>query len=403
MKPTILYTTSAASPQSGAFRILLDLSRSCQQHGYDTILALPQQDADANHTLLDPLQLRSSRFLPLPQARRNRTLLSELRFLSDTLQSAFRLARIIRQEKVHIVHVNEITDIYGALAAKISGVKCVWSVRAGLSPWPLLKKILPLPVLQLADYIVVASRSVEYELFSDAARNGHKIQVVYEPGFDLTDYRPDIDGAVVRQQLKLSPEQPVVTLIAKLTRIKGHDVLINAVPHVLKAHPESRFLIVGGELEARHHQRYVDELHSLIREQGLQDKVIFTGYRADIPQVLAASDLVVHCATYPDPFPGVVLQGMAMGKAVIASDAGGTGEQIENGVSGILVESGNSLALADAINRLLQDEHLREQLGLAALQRVHNAFNFSSYHQAYADIYDQVLRTTPPAFRRQND
>ena len=105
---------------------------------------------------------------------------------------------------------------------------------------------------------------------------------------------------------------------------------------------------------------------------------------------MAASDVVTHCSTYPDPFPGVVLQAMAVGKAVVASDVGGPREQIEDGMSGLLIPPDDPDMLADAICSLLGDPARRAALGEAAALRVASAFSTDSFYRQLAHLYQQV-------------
>src|SRR5207302_1276722 len=100
---------------------------------------------------------------------------------------------------------------------------------------------------------------------------------------------------------------------------KGHDVLLRATPKILSSFPTTRFLFVGGELDGPRHARYAERLRALPRALGVECAVTFAGYRSDIAEIMAAADVVVHCSTYPDPFPGVVLQAMAVGTPVVAS------------------------------------------------------------------------------------
>ena len=120
-------------------------------------------------------------------------------------------------------------------------------------------------------------------------------------------------------------------------------------------------------------------------------KVIFTGYRNDIPQVMAASDVVPFCSIGPDPFPGVVLQGMAVGKPVIASNIGGPKEQIEDGISGLLIEPRNPYALAEAICYLLKNKDERKRLGEAAAERVNSVFNSDIFLMKLANLYQRLV------------
>ena len=132
-----------------------------------------------------------------------------------------------------------------------------------------------------------------------------------------------VDGASVRAELGVPEDGFLVVLVSKLVELKGHEVLIRAIPRVLDTFPQTRFAVVGPELGGEHHRRYAEQLRRLPAELDVGDAVSFMGYRDDVPQIMAAADVITHCSTHPDPFPGVVLQGMSLGKAVIATDLGG--------------------------------------------------------------------------------
>ena len=215
--------------------------------------------------------------------------------------------------------------------------------------------------------------------------------MIHDPGPDPSKFHPGVDGISVRKEFGLDQDTFLVTLVAKLADRKGHETLIRAIPQVLAAFPDTYFMIVGGGLDGDHHREYARGLKSLPRELGVGEKVIFTGFRSDIPQIMAASDIITHCSTYPDPFPGVVLQGMALGKPVIASNLGGPREQIKDQVSGLLVEPGNPTALAEAICSLLEDEEKRASLGKAAASRAKSTFTSDLYFQKLSNLYERLI------------
>jgi glycosyltransferase involved in cell wall biosynthesis len=114
--------------------------------------------------------------------------------------------------------------------------------------------------------------------------------------------------------------------------------------------------IVGGELEAEHHKKCSARLKSLVQELNIEERVVSTEFRSDVPQVMGASDIITHCSTYSDSFPGNVMQGMVVGKPVIASNLGGPKEQIEHGDSGMLVPPNNPEKLAESKYRYTFEE-----------------------------------------------
>lgn len=388
-KPKILYTTTDTSPQSGAFHSLLYMSKEIKKWGFESLLVLPEEDkkngtssaraATPDHTLR------------LPKPRRGQPLNYYLQFAHHNSRSILALAKILRKEQVALVHLNEIFDLYGAVAAKLAQVPCVWHIRAELSAMGMLQPLLPRIVLTLANAVIAVSDSVDEHVFRQQRMHSNKVSVIHNPGPNLQLFHPDIDGAAVREEFGIAPDGHLVVLVAKLGERKGHEILIRAAPQVLASFPNCHFLLVGGELAGTHHQEYCTRVKELPRELGVEEKVTFTGYRHDVPQIMAAADIVTHCSTYPDPFPGVVLQGMAVGRPVIAPDLGGPKEQIEHDVSGILVKPGDPAALAETICTLLANEEKRSSLGKAAASHVRSKFAPELFFQKLSAMYDSLI------------
>jgi glycosyltransferase involved in cell wall biosynthesis len=385
--PRILYTTADASPQSGAFRSLLSMSQGIVARGYDPILAL---HSEARETSLLAFEgLKRAYFLDLPRARRGQRPGYWLRYAIQGTRSVYDLTRLIRKDRIALVHINEILDLYGGLAARIAGIPTVWHVRSDFSTMPALRYLLTTLVLRLATAVVAVSGSVRERMFRDLGKD--RVTVVHDPGPDLSRFHPGIDGSPVRGELGIPDNALVVTLVAKLSERKGHRTLISAIPQVLATCPRAHFLLVGGELQGERYNAYARELRALTSQAAIVKHVTFTGFRTDIPQIMAASDVVTHCSVYPDPFPGVVLQGMAVGKPVIASKIGGPLEQIDDGISGVLVEPGDADALAREIVLLLSADERRNWMGHRAVERVRAAFTPECFFHALSCLYERLL------------
>ena len=390
--PTVLYTSADVDLQGGALRCLFDMGNEIGNWGYRPVLVL-SKDQVGSSPKHENGSVRTYA-LPLPRPKRGKSIGSYLRDIVETARSARRLASIIRRERVSVVHVNEILDVYGGIAARLAGVPCVWHVRADISSWPLpLRKLLPRIVARLSSEIIAVSASVEEEVFQRQGVETPKVSVIHDPGPDPSAFRPDLDGAAIRRELGLDDRTGLVVLVAKMVEPKGHEVLIRAVPNVLASFPDAHFLIVGGDLDGSHHQEYAARLRRLPSQLGIGSSVTFAGYRSDIPEIMAAADVVTHCSTHPDPFPGVVLQGMALGKAVVASDIGGPREQIEDGRSGVLVAPGDSAALARAISDLLGDPGKRATLGHCAATRVRDKFTSDLFYRRLSETYGDLIRS----------
>lgn len=381
----VLYISSDVSLQSGAFKSLLFIKKNIVKYGFNPILVI-HKDAK-NYDELNLKKEKEVYFLELPKLSR-RVIYNPFIYFYRFFNSVRKIKKIIRQKNINIIHINEIYDIYGGVASRIAKVPCVWHVRA--DPPKLIRWFLSRIIIIFSNKVLVVSKSVHNRNFIRVRKN--KIFVINNPAPDLFEFNSEINGSLIRKEFGINKNDFVVTLVAKLSRRKGHEIFIKAIPKVLKLFPKTYFLLVGKELKGKRHTRYKAKLNILIKKLGIENKIILTGFRQDVPKIMAASDIIVHCSIYPDPFPGTVIQGMAMGKPVIASKIGGTMEQIDNNVSGILINPGNSDILADAICDLLNNKEKRQNLGKEAIKKVYSQFNSEKFFQKLCAIYFEVLK-----------
>jgi glycosyltransferase involved in cell wall biosynthesis len=205
----------------------------------------------------------------------------------------------------------------------------------------------------------------------------HKIQVIHngilvEPFNSLAD-------ATLRASLNGNSQRPIVLTAARLDAQKGHRFLLEAAKLV----PEAQFVLAGdGPARA--------SLEEQAQTLGLRDRVVFLGYRSDIPELLACCDLFVLPSLY-EGLPLSVLEAMAAGKPVIASAVGGTDEAVIPGETGLLVPPADPLALATAICTLLGDPPLARQLALNGRARVQREFSAKRMVQEVTRVYDELL------------
>lgn len=152
----------------------------------------------------------------------------------------------------------------------------------------------------------------------------------------------------------------VVSVFGRLARWKGQDILLQAVEDL----PDVSAWIVGDALFTEDDRRFAEELASAAARLG--PRVRLVGFQPDIALWMAASDIVVHCSTAPEPFGRVIVEAMFAGRAIVAADAGGPREIIAAGVNGLLSPPGDARALHESIARLASDPALRADLGRAA-------------------------------------
>jgi len=306
------------------------------------------------------------------------------RFLRQTWPQSQTIARLVRQERIDLVHTNWRIgcDHPGIIGARLASVPCVAHMRA----FEQLNSFDRALSRLIATFICI-SRALEENLRAQGAHMRESV-VVYN-GLDPADLVADDDPAKVKGEFGFDPEAPVVAVIGRLDRWKGQDHFIKAMSQVVRNVPKVRALIVGDP--EPYCLDYFEELQSLVESLGLSGRVIFAGHRSDVPRLMRALTVLVHSSSEPEPFGRVIIEGMAVGLPVVATRAGAVPEIIEDGVSGILVPPRDPNAMAEAVISLLRDPQRVSSIGKAARRRVEELFTVQQYLAGVEQVYQQVL------------
>jgi len=289
--------------------------------------------------------------------------------------SVRKLLTLIKQQEVEIIHANSSRCmIYAGLSGKLSGVPVVWHVRVTDTD-PILDRFLTL----LSDRIIVNSQSVlkRFSFLKDQAR----ISLVYN-GVDLKQFAPSVSGESIRKEYSIGRDEKVITMIGRLDEYKGHRYLLEAASKVLDGSRRVRFLIVGDGV-AR------DELEVLAKDLDVAGSVIFCGQRSNVPEFLAASDVVVS-ASMKEGFGRVIVEAMAMTKPVVATKVGGVPEIVRDGKSGILVEPADSESLASAMISVIDSPEMALKLAVEGEKRARENFSLEKHIREIEEIYNTL-------------
>ena len=303
---------------------------------------------------------------------------------TQTLPESWHIYRIIKNRRVDLVHLNNrlSSNRSGALAARLARTPCLCHVRdfdhlTWFDHW-LAKSV---------DHFAFMSRALEQDL--KATEPSLRGSVVYD-GLVLDNFLNCQESVSTRQNLGLDKNDFVVGNVGRLVPWKGQEVFLRALARVKLQIPNLRALIVG-DPDPPTETAYSQRLQSLVKQLGLSDVVRFTRFYADIPNLMAALDVLVHSSSSPEPFGIVIIEGMAAAKPVIATSAGGVLDIIEDGYDGLLVPAGDDRAMAEAILTLACHQDLVMQLGMRARQRVLERFTAAQYAQTIQAIYECLL------------
>src|SRR3989441_2706676 len=236
-------------------------------------------------------------------------------------------------------------------------------------------------VSRFVDRVIAVSEAARAFLISGKGYDARKI-VVVPNGRDLSVFRPGAGGAAVRKELGIDRVTPLVGVVGRLEEQKGHAYLLDAWPSVLAEFPDARLLLVGeGGLRGALEQR--------ARRLGIAPSVLFAGFRADVPRVLDALDVLALPSLY-EGMPLTVIEASAMAKPVVATAVDGTPEVIREGRTGRLVPPRDPGALSRALRSVLRDSIGAEQMGRAGRDFVLNRFDLARQVDATARVYRET-------------
>lgn len=232
-----------------------------------------------------------------------------------------------------------------------------------------------------ADHLVVNSQA-SYNAWIKASGSNRNVEIIY-PGTDFNkiDERTKNFQEIETLKEKLSADDKhIVGLFGRVTPWKGQDVFIQAISQL----PNTHSVIVGEAFFGQ--EIYLQQLEALVEKLNLQSRVTFTGHSNQVPEWMAACDIIVHCSTAPEPFGLVIVEGMAALKPVIASDGGGAQEIIVNEVTGQLTPMKDADALAAAIKRYIENPDWATTLATNGYTRSKQLFSTQTMVDRFREI-----------------
>jgi glycosyltransferase involved in cell wall biosynthesis len=305
-----------------------------------------------------------NRSIRMPQASRHGK--EAVDFITSLFPISIDLARFIRANHIDIVYNNTLLNPYGALAARLAGVPCIWHIREIVKE-SYYRKLMIKATTMLADELVVVSRATA-GLYSEKEQK--RLNVIYN-GVDTNYFSPAaIDAIQARKELGIDINRPVVGIISRLHKSKRHSDILKAVRMLKEQWPQILLVIVGdGPL--------LDQLRREVDEYGLNDQVLFLGYQEDVRKSLAAFDIFVLPSEH-EAFGRAVIEAMAMAKPVIGTSVGGLPELITE-ETGFLVPVAQPTLIASAISKLLTYPEIAVQMGMKGRSRAVNTFSVKTY------------------------
>lgn len=307
------------------------------------------------------------------------------------LKALFKLHRLMQRERPHIVHTHTAkSGFLGRIAARLAGVPIVVHTFHGhiLNGYfgparSVLLRRMEWMLARLSDRLVAVSERVRQELVAYGIAPLSKI-VVIPVGLDLGPFiEMQRRRGEFRRELGLAGGDQLIGIIGRLFPIKNHKLFLEAAARIAAAKSSSRFVIVGdGPLRP--------QLERQAGELGLGDRVIFTGWRLDLPPVYSDLDVLV-VSSINEGTPVVAIEAMAAGCPVVATRVGGIPDVLQDGETGLTIPSGDARALAGAVVRLLEDPQLALTISRNAKITAVERFAASRLISDIERLYEQLL------------
>jgi glycosyltransferase involved in cell wall biosynthesis len=298
-----------------------------------------------------------------------------------------RLADFIEAYNIELIHTNSLkADILGGIAARFARRPVIWHIRDRIT-----EDYLPKPAVKAMRLLC---RIIPDFIFGNSAATietlqlrGARPSIPVASGVDIRAYEQEgISEAIATGR----PDRKIrIGLVGRICPWKGQHIFLQAAAEVHKRFPLTHFQIIGAALFKE--QQYEQEMRELAGTLGLEDAVEFTGFRNDVPDLMRKLDILVHASTTGEPFGQVIVQGMAAGKPVVATNGGGVPEIVIHGVTGLLVPMADAPAMSSAICALLDSPKIAASMGRVGRIRVLEHFTIERTARKVEAAYAEVL------------
>jgi glycosyltransferase involved in cell wall biosynthesis len=308
-------------------------------------------------------------------------------FLIYNTSNFLKVLRSLLRLKIDIVHLNNAPQNSDWLiASKILHVKCVSHLRGNWIPGHFHQRL-----ARYYDTIISISNSVTN--FAEAHGLSRDNFVTIYDGIDIETVFKTLkrDAKEIRNEFVLPKHYTFIGVIGNIIPWKGQHVVIQAIKLLATKYQAIVCLIVGDVSTLDADRRYFSHLKALAEENGLGERVIFTGFRNDIADVVNALDVLIHTSVEPEPFGRVILEGMVFSKPIISTAHGGPVEIIEEGISGFLVPPNEPDMLAEKIAYLLTNSDIAKEIGKAGRRRVEECFGLEANIRGIERVYRHLL------------
>jgi glycosyltransferase involved in cell wall biosynthesis len=298
--------------------------------------------------------------------------------------NALRVLSVVKKNKIDLVYLNnEIHSHFSSIIAAKIAARPVICHNHGLRGLTSLERIFA----RWIDHFICVSGATYEAMIKDVI--GRPIEVVYN-GLDIKDY--DLEHMVLDEQIKdLRQKGPLVGIFGRIVEWKGHLNFVRAAAILVQQNTDLIFVIVGNDFSEK--KIFLEKIRAEICALGIQDRVIFLGWKENVREVIYGIDIIVHPSIQPEPFGLAIIEAMALQRPIVASRLGAIPEIIDDEEDGFLFKSDSIEDLAEKIMCLYKNSEMRKIFGVKGRLKIAEKFDIkTNIHKIEKIIYEEVSR-----------
>lgn len=375
----------SSSELYGSGKIILQVLQVYRANGFTPVVLLTGPGPLAELLIADGFEVRIKNLGILrrkyvkPSGLLNR--------LSKNIQAYSYLNQLHREYDFQLIYSNTLAVVVGAWWARRRAIPHIWHIHEILmGPSPLVNMLARILDASTSEPILVSQAVMDH--WKDKLKKA-KPTVIHN-GISYDAYLEDFPNS--KQKLGIDENRIVVTMIGRINPGKGQLFFLQMAEMLLNNYPNLHFLLVGDPFEG--YEFIEQEILQKIESIPQRPSISYLGFRSDIPEILAATDIFVLPSILPDSFPTVILEAMASGKPVIATRSGGASEMVIDEKTGILISIGDVKNGAEALDKLIKNVALRIEMGNAGRKKVLQEYSLEAFEEKITNhLWRQIRKS----------
>ncbi len=374
------------SDMYGSSKVLLQAVTALKARGHKVCVVVSEKGPLTEALALEGIETKIIRLGIL--RRRYLNALGLVNRAGVLTRAFFALKKLCKQNQIDIIYTNTAPVIIGGILSKFTGIKNVWHLHEILEPASFMHRFFGWLINATAQKVIVVSDAV-YNNWAGRIY-ASKMVKVYN-GFEASDINVDVNvganaSADLRDQLNLNNNTVLVGMVGRVNLIKGQFYFIQIAAAAKAAGLNCHFVMIGDAYKG--YEYLYPQLESQIDALGLQSSITNLYYQPNAAALIQQLDIFVLPSIKPDSFPVVILEAMAAGKPIIATNQGGAQEQIDDCVTGFLVPINDATIAAQKLGVLVNNPDMRTQMGQAGTKKLEEQFSLATFNK---NIVDQIV------------